>query len=138
MCAVRPGLRIEETGRLFTRIEDAIRRDRRTGDVVASMVDNIGLPISGINLAYSNSGTIGSADGDILITLQEGQEKKTEELVRTLREKLPRTVSRASTFAFLPADIVTQILNFGLPAPIDVQVVGNDLDGQPRPAPPSC
>ena len=85
------------------------------------MVDNIGLPISGINAAYGNSGTIGSADADILITLEDGQEKKGEDLVRRLREKLPELFPDA-TFAFLPADIVTQILNFGLPAPIDVQV----------------
>jgi multidrug efflux pump subunit AcrB len=121
------GLRIEETGKLFTRVEDAIR-ETAGANSVASMVDNIGLPISGTNLAYSNSGTIGSADGDILITLQKGQEKKTEELIKTLREKLP-ILFPGVTFSFLPADIVTQILNFGLPAPIDVQVVGRNEAG---------
>ncbi len=121
------GLRIEETGKLFTRVEDAIR-ETAGAKAVASMVDNIGLPISGTNLAYSNSGTIGSADGDILITLQKGQEKKTEELIKTLREKLP-ILFPGVTFSFLPADIVTQILNFGLPAPIDVQVVGRNEAG---------
>ena len=121
------GLRIEETGKLFTRVEDAIR-ETAGAKAVASMVDNIGLPISGTNLAYSNSGTIGSADGDILITLQNGQEKKTEELIKTLREKLP-ILFPGVTFSFLPADIVTQILNFGLPAPIDVQVVGRNEAG---------
>ena len=121
------GLRIEETGRLFTRIETAI------GDVagqgaVASMVDNIGMPVSGTNLAYSNSGTIGSADGDILITLEKGQEERSEALVKILREKLPLLFPGVS-FSFLPADIVTQILNFGLPAPIDVQIVGKNQEG---------
>ncbi|MGO9758890.1 MAG: efflux RND transporter permease subunit, partial [Roseiarcus sp.] len=121
------GLRIEETGRLITRVETAIGDIAGPG-IVASMVDNIGMPISGINAAYGNSGTIGSSDADILITLQEGQEKNSAELVRRLREKLPEQFPDA-TFAFLPADIVTQILNFGLPAPIDVQVVGNNLEG---------
>jgi multidrug efflux pump subunit AcrB len=120
------GLRIEETGRLFTRVETAIR-DIAGPDVIASVVDNIGLPISGTNAAYGNSGTIGSMDGDILITLEEGQEKNSEELVKTLRERLPRLFPSA-VFSFLPADIVTQILNFGLPAPIDVQVIGNNRE----------
>ncbi len=90
------------------------------------MVDNIGLPVSGINAAYGNSGTIGPADGDILISLAKGEEEKAPELVKRLRERLPQLFPSA-TFAFLPADIVTQILNFGLPAPIDVQVIGNKL-----------
>ncbi len=119
------GLRIEETGRLFLQVETKIR-EIAGPKVVTSMVDNIGLPVSGINAAYGNSGTIGPADGDILISLEKGQEKKGEELVRRLREKLPQLFPSA-TFAFLPADIVAQILNFGLPAPIDVQVIGNKL-----------
>ncbi|MCI4679392.1 efflux RND transporter permease subunit [Rhodoblastus acidophilus] len=118
------GLRIEETGRLFSRVESAIKEIVGPG-VISSMVDNIGLPISGINMAYSNSGTIGSADGDILITLEDGKEKDSGKLVRKLRENLPELFPEA-TFSFLPADIVTQILNFGLPAPIDVQVIGNN------------
>jgi multidrug efflux pump subunit AcrB len=121
------GLRIEETARLFTRVEDAIRQIVGSS-VISSIVDNIGLPVSGINMAYSNSGTIGSADGDILITLKEGQQENSEEMVRVLREKLPQLFPQA-TFSFLPADIVTQILNFGLPAPIDVQVVGSNREG---------
>jgi multidrug efflux pump subunit AcrB len=121
------GLRIEETGRLFTRVEAAINTIAGPG-VIASVVDNIGMPISGINAAYGNSGTIGSADGDILITLEEGQERNNSDLVRRLREKLPELFPNA-TFSFLPADIVTQILNFGLPAPIDVQVIGKDSEG---------
>ncbi len=120
------GLRIEETGRLFTHVEDAIRQIVGPQNI-SSIVDNIGLPISGINMAYGNSGTIGAMDGDILITLKEGQEKKSDEFVRVLREKLPQLFADA-TFAFLPADIVSQILNFGLPAPIDIQIVGNNLD----------
>ncbi len=121
------GLRIEESGRLFKRVETAIG-EIAGPKLVTSMVDNIGLSVSGINTAYANSGTIGSADGDILITLEDGQEAQGEQLVRTLREKLPEQFPDA-TFSFLPADIVTQILNFGLPAPIDVQVVGSDLEG---------
>ncbi len=121
------GLRIEETGRLFKRVETTIR-EVAGPKAIASMVDNIGLPISGINAAYGNSGTIGPADGDILITLEEGQETIGPELVRQLREKLP-ALYPSVTFSFLPSDIVTQILNFGLPAPIDVQVVGNNLEG---------
>ncbi|WP_374544764.1 efflux RND transporter permease subunit [Rhodoblastus sp.] len=120
------GLRIEETGRLFTQVETAISAVAGPG-VVASMVDNIGMPVSGINAAYGNSGTIGSADGDILITLEDGKEKIGDELVRKLREELPKRFPQA-TFSFLPADIVTQILNFGLPAPIDVQVIGGNLE----------
>jgi len=119
------GLRIEETGRLFKQVEAAIDEIVGPG-VVSSMVDNIGMPISGINAAYGNSGTIGPADGDILITLEEGHESDSPALVRRLREKLPELFPSA-TFSFLPADIVTQILNFGLPAPIDVQVIGSNL-----------
>ncbi len=89
-----------------------------------TIVDNIGLPISGINLAYGNSGTIGVDDADVLITLKDGEEANTEKYLGELRAKLPRLFP-GTTFAFLPADIVTQILNFGLPAPIDVQVIGN-------------
>ena len=90
-----------------------------------SVVDNIGLPVSGINLSYSNTGTVGVFDADILVTLREG-ETSTEAYVKTLREQLPRAFP-GSTFSFLPADMVSQILNFGSPAPIDVQIAGNDL-----------
>ncbi len=91
------------------------------------MVDNIGLPISGINTAYINSGTVGPADADILITLNPGFGYNSAAYMRTLRESLPRSFPGA-TFAFLPAEIVSQILNFGLPSPIDVQIVGPDQD----------
>jgi multidrug efflux pump subunit AcrB len=90
-----------------------------------SILDNIGLPYSGINTAYSNSGVIGSEDADILVSLKEGHHP-TAEYVRKLRRDLA-TEYPGVTFYFLPADMVTQILNFGLPAPIDVQVQGNDM-----------
>ena len=114
-------------GRLVNHVDRAVVNIAGP-DVIVSVVDNIGMPISGINVAYGNSGTIGTFDADTLITLKPGLEAKGEELVKSLREKLPELFP-GSTFSFLPADIVTQILNFGLPAPIDVQVVGNDQEG---------
>ena len=119
------GSRIEETSRLCDQIEQAIR-DLAPTAALDNIVDNIGLPISGINIAYGNSGTIGAGDADILISLKSGQEKNTDGYLETLRERLPRSFPGTS-FAFLPADIVTQILNFGIPAPIDVQIIGNSL-----------
>ena len=121
------GLRIEEMGRLVKRVDAAVA-DIAGPDLVSSVVDNIGMPISGINVAYGNSGTIGVFDADVLITLKDGLEDKSADLVKRLRETLPERFP-GSTFSFLPADIVTQILNFGLPAPIDVQVVGSDQEG---------
>ncbi len=121
------GTRIEETARLCDQVEAAIRRVIPPHDL-DSIVDNIGLPISGINMAYANSGTIGSEDADILISLTPDHATSAASYVATLRERLPGLFPGAS-FAFLPADIVTQILNFGLPAPIDVQVIGHDLTG---------
>ena len=119
------GTRIEETARLCDQIENAVRylippRDLR------GVVDIIGLPISGINISYSNSAPIGPADADILIDLKPGH-RATEKYVQLLRERLRREFPSAA-FAFLPADMVSQILNFGLPAPIDVQVVGYKRD----------
>src|SRR5213080_4633928 len=90
------------------------------------MTDNIGMPISGINMTYNNTGVIGPADGDIQIKLKEGH-RPTEEHVQALREQLPRLFP-GMQFAFLPADIVSQILNFGAPAPIDLQIRGANLD----------
>lgn len=119
------GTKIEETARLSDRIEAAIRRMAPPA-VVDSIVDNVGLPISGINIAYGNSGTIGVGDADILISLRSGDETKSEDFVNRLRERLPRLFPGAS-FSFLPADIVTQILNFGAPAPIDVQIAGSKI-----------
>ena len=116
------GTRIEETAKLVQFVEDTVRRTIPPS-AIDSIVDNIGMPISGINVAYGNSGTIGVIDSDILISLRDDQAAKTDGYVRTLRESLPRDFP-GTTFSFLPADIVSQILNFGLPAPIDVQVIG--------------
>ncbi|EIZ80090.1 acrB/AcrD/AcrF family protein [Novosphingobium sp. Rr 2-17] len=118
------GTRLEETAALFDHIEDRIRKTVPPGELV-SVVDNIGLPVSGINRAYSNTGGIGPQDGDILITLAEGHHP-TAGYVRALRESLP-VAFPGSTFSFLPADIISQILNFGAPAPIDVMVTGPDV-----------
>ena len=120
------GTRIEETARLCDKVETRIRHVIPPHEI-ASIVDNIGLPISGINIAYGNSGTIGVEDADVLITLSPDH-GPTAGYVRTLREVLPR-VFPGTTFSFLPADITTQILNFGLPAPIDVRITGRDLAG---------
>ncbi|QGM47099.1 efflux RND transporter permease subunit [Methylocystis heyeri] len=117
------GARIEETSRICDKVETEVRKLAPEG-ALESIVDNIGLPISGINMAYGNSGTIGVTDADIMITLKPEFENKTDEYIGKLRDELPRLFPGTS-FAFLPADIVTQILNFGLPAPIDVQVAGN-------------
>jgi CzcA family heavy metal efflux pump len=117
------GTRIEETARLFDLIERTVRQTIPP-DQLDNIVDNIGLPYSGINMAYQNTGTIGPEDGDALITLKEDH-APTESFIKQLRTILPQKFPGAS-FSFLPADIVSQILNFGLPAPIDVQVIGNN------------
>src|ERR1700722_5793531 len=119
----QPGTRIEETARLFDLVEQTIRTTIPP-DQLDTIVDNIGLPFSGINMAYQNTGTIGPEDGDALISLKEDH-APTERYIRELRTKLPQQFP-GTTFSFLPADIVSQILNFGLPAPIDVQVIGNN------------
>jgi multidrug efflux pump subunit AcrB len=120
------GLRLEESAALADRIENRIRKVIPASEL-ESVVDNIGLPYSGINLIYNNAGTIGPNDADILITLKPGHEP-TADYIRKLRRLLPGEFP-ATNFSFLPADIVTQILNFGLPAPIDVQVIGRDREG---------
>ena len=120
------GTRIEETAALFDHIENRIRQVI-PADQLDTIVDNIGLPVSGINRAYSNTGGVGPQDGDILVTLKEGHHP-TAGFVKTLREQLPQDFP-GSSFAFLPADIVSQILNFGSPAPIDVQVAGSNTRG---------
>ncbi|HUE64141.1 MAG TPA: efflux RND transporter permease subunit [Rhizomicrobium sp.] len=117
------GTRIEETAALFDHIEARIRQIIPPADL-GSMVDNIGLPVSGTNRAYLNTGGVGPEDGDILISLKEDH-APTAGYVRRLRLALPQSFP-GSTFSFLPADIVSQILNFGSPAPIDVQVSGPD------------
>jgi multidrug efflux pump subunit AcrB len=120
------GTRVEESANQFADIQAAIRRIIPPGEL-GTMVDNVGLPISGINLVYNNTGVIGPQDGDIQIKLKEGH-RPTEEYVQALREQLPRAFPGTS-FAFLPADIISQILNFGAPAPIDIQVRGANLVG---------
>ena len=117
------GTRIEETARLFDFIEQTVRQTIPP-DQLDNIVDNIGLPFSGINMAYQNTGTIGPEDGDALISLKEGH-APTDDFIKQLRTRLPQQFP-GTTFAFLPADIVSQILNFGLPAPIDVRVIGNN------------
>jgi multidrug efflux pump subunit AcrB len=123
------GMRIEETAALCDRVEEAIRAEI-PHDELASIIDNIGLPYSGINLSYSNSGPIGPGDADILASLSE-KHRPTGQYIHDLRMKLPREFPGV-TFYFLPADMVGQILNFGLPAPVDIQVVGRNLDGNRR------
>jgi multidrug efflux pump subunit AcrB len=122
----QPGTRIEEMARLFEQVEQTVRATIPP-EQLDNIVDNIGLPFSGINMAYQNTGTIGPEDGDALIALKEDH-GPTADYVKTLRTILPQKFP-GTVFSFLPADIVSQILNFGLPAPIDVQVVGNNLKG---------
>ena len=121
----RAGLRVEETARLCDEIENSLRQEIPKGQL-QTILDNIGLPNSGINQSYSSNGTIGTSDAEILIALNPEKHVPTADLTRHLREFLPRHYPGVEFF-FQPADIVTQILNFGIPAPIDVQVVGNDL-----------
>lgn len=118
------GYRIEETARLADQVERVIR-EVVPPDELGAIVDNLGLPVSGINLSYSNAGTIGALDGELMIALKPGH-RATAHYVQTLRALLPRRFPGVEFF-FQPSDIVTQILNFGQPAAIDVQVLGNDL-----------
>ncbi|HTT22129.1 MAG TPA: efflux RND transporter permease subunit [Candidatus Sulfotelmatobacter sp.] len=120
------GMRIEDTAFLCDLVENSIRKQIPTGEV-KSIIDNIGLPYSGINLSYSNSAPVGTSDADILVTLTPDHHP-TAGYVNRLRLSLAHDFPGV-TFAFLPSDMVTQILNFGLPAPIDIQVVGHDLEG---------
>jgi multidrug efflux pump subunit AcrB len=123
------GTRIEETAALCDHVEQAIR-EIIPRDEVTTVIDNIGLPYSGINLSYSNSAPIGPSDADILVVLS-GNHRPTASYMHDLRLTLARTFPGVH-FSFIPADIVTQILNFGLPAPIDVQVVGRNLEANRR------
>jgi CzcA family heavy metal efflux pump len=122
----QPGTRIEETARLFEQVEQTVRATIPPSQL-DNIVDNIGVPFSGINMAYQNTGTIGPEDGDALISLKEDH-GPTADYVKALRTVLPQKFP-GTVFSFLPADIVSQILNFGLPAPIDIQIVGNNQKG---------
>jgi len=117
----RTGTRIEETARISDLVEQSIREQIPPKDI-DSIIDTIGLPYSSINLSYSNSAPIGPGDVDILVSLKKDH-RPTAEYVHDLRLRLPEEFPGV-TFSFLPADIVSQILNFGLPAPIDIQIVG--------------
>jgi multidrug efflux pump subunit AcrB len=118
------GMRIEETAARFAEVENAIRTIIPPAET-ATIADNIGTYASGINTIYNNTGTIGESDGDIQVSLNPGH-SPTADYVARLRDQLPRRFP-GMTFSFLPADIVSQILNFGAPAPIDLQIRGNDL-----------
>ena len=117
------GTRIEDTARLCERIETTIRQMMRHGDI-ATIVDNIDIPYGPTNMAYQNTGTVGPEDADIAVQ-ETARHRPTADYVAALRRQLP-LLFPGVTFAFLPADISTQILNFGAPAPIDVQVMGPD------------
>ena len=121
----KTGTRIEETARLCDLVEQSIRR-QIPHDQLLNVLDEIGLPYSSINTIYSNSAPVGTADADIMVSLVENH-RPTEEFVHTLRASLPREFP-GTDFYFLPDDIVSQILNFGLPAPIDVQIIGKNVD----------
>ena len=122
----KSGTRIEETARICDLIEAYIRQQIPSTEV-DNILDNIGLPYSSINYMHSTSGLIGTADADIMVSLKE-KHHPTPDYVRELRKTLPRTFPGV-TFYFLPADMVTQVLNFGLPAPIDIQIDGADIEG---------
>jgi len=123
----RTGLRIEETAKLADQVNTVIR-ETIPKDELTTVLDNIGLPYSGINLSYSNAGTIGTSDAEILVQLKGERGKSTGDYINDLREKLPQRFPGVQFF-FQPADIVTQILNFGTPAPIDVEVTGQNQRG---------
>jgi multidrug efflux pump subunit AcrB len=120
----KTGMRIEETARLCDLVEQSIRQTIPAGEL-DNILDNIGLPYSGLNTMHLTSGIIGAGDADVMVTLNPNHHP-TANYVRDLRARLPRDFPSA-IFYFLPADITTQILNFGLPAPIDVQFRGNDV-----------
>ncbi|MET3138088.1 CzcA family heavy metal efflux pump [Undibacterium sp. GrIS 1.2] len=123
------GTRIEETARIADEVEKVIR-EMIPKEEIGTVLDNLGLPYSGINLSYSNAGTIGTLDGEILISLDEDH-RPTATYVERLRRELPKRFPGVEFF-FQPADIVTQILNFGLPAAMDIQIAGNNLPSNYR------
>jgi multidrug efflux pump subunit AcrB len=122
----KSGTRIEETAKLCDLVEGTIRREIPEREV-DNILDNIGLPYSTVNFMHSTSGLIGAGDADVLVSLKE-HHHATDSYVQRLRETLPREYP-GTTFYFVPSDIVTQVLNFGLPAPIDVQIEGADIEG---------
>jgi multidrug efflux pump subunit AcrB len=122
----KSGTRIEETAKLCDLVEGTIRREI-PGREVDNILDNIGLPYSTVNFMHSTSGLIGAGDADVLVSLKE-HHHATDSYVQRLRETLPREYP-GTTFYFVPSDIVTQVLNFGLPAPIDIQIEGADIEG---------
>jgi multidrug efflux pump subunit AcrB len=121
------GTRIEETERVFARVEEAIRQNLEPGEL-ASMIDNIGLPTNPVNLAFGDSSTVGTFDGEILVSLAREHHRPTQEIERQLRSVFRRDFP-ADLFFFQAANMTNQILNFGIPATIDVQVIGRDAEG---------
>ncbi|QEE30746.1 efflux RND transporter permease subunit [Terriglobus albidus] len=119
------GTRIEDTAALCDRVEELIRQEVPSAEIT-SIIDNIGLPYSGLNLSYSNSAPVGTADADILVSLSEDHHP-TGDYTRRLREKLLQQFPGVE-FYYLPTDMVSQILNFGLPAQLDIQVVGQQVE----------
>ncbi len=117
-----PGTRVEETDRIFGRVENAIR-ETIPRDQLVSIIDNIGLPVSGLNYALSDSQTVSEADGEICLTLSEKRTRTTQEYQHILRQMVKKRFPECKLY-FQPADIVTQILNAGLPAPVDIKVIG--------------
>jgi CzcA family heavy metal efflux pump len=122
----KTGTRVEETAALCDRVEEVIRRTIAPREL-ETIVDNVGLPVSGINVSYNNGGTIGPFDAEILISLNREKHHPTEGYIRKLRHDL-NTAFPGVSFFFQPADIVSQVLNFGLPSPIDIQLVGRDQE----------
>jgi multidrug efflux pump subunit AcrB len=118
-----PGLRVEETARLCDQVEQVLREEIPAAEI-QTVLDNIGIPYSSLNLSYGNSGVIGSSDAEIQVALNP-HHRPTRQYVERLRQDLPKRFPGVEFF-FQPADIVTQILNFGLPAPMDIQIMGND------------
>ena len=116
------GTRVEETAQIFAKIEKEIKKII-PGEEIVVMTDNIGLPVSGVNFAFSDSQTISEADGEILVSLEEKHSKPTAEYQKEIRAMLNSKFPQCSHY-YQPADIVTQILNAGLPAPIDVKIIG--------------
>jgi len=120
----RTGTRIEETARLTDEVEKKVRTIIPPKDL-EGILDNIGVPMSGINTSYANNGTFGSGDAEVLISLKKGH-RPTDEYIHRMRMELPQSFPGTS-FYFQPADMVSQILNFGMPSPIDVQVIGMNM-----------